>query len=128
MNEPTTAPAAASTAAEAVRALNHLTTCPALSDLADVCALIAQLQALAERLPQALGQLATVLEAPALGVEYGVDNDADPHDVVGDAVIALRAGADRAHDLGRRLCDAQSAVGHLYIARELTAVDVESDE
>jgi hypothetical protein len=93
-----------------------------------VYAVIAQLEVLAERFPQALGQLATVLEAPALGVEFGVDSDADPHDVVGDAVIALRVGAERAHDLGRRLGDAQSAVGHRYIARRLTAVEVESDE
>jgi hypothetical protein len=91
-------------------------------------AVLAQLQMLAERLPQTLDQLATLLESPALGVEYGVDNDADPHDVIGDAIIAMRAGADRAHDLARRLGDAQAAVGHLFIARELRTVDAESEE
>src|SRR4051794_10983486 len=123
MNEPTTAPGAASTAAEAVRALNHLTAGQAAPDLAELYAGIGQLQVLAERLPQTLDQCATLFERPALGVEYGVDNDDDPNEVSGDAVIALRAGADRAHDLARRLADAQSAVGHLYFARELTAVD-----
>lgn len=82
---------------------------------------IGQLQVLAERLPQTLDQLAGVLERPALGVEYGVDNGVDPDEVIGDALVALRAAADRAHDLARRLANGQSAVGHLYIARELTA-------
>ena len=128
MNELPPATAAAATAAEAVRTLNHLTMSPASTDLGDLYAAVGQLQVLAERLPQALDQCADVLERPARGVEYGVDTGDDPDDVIGDAVIALRAGADRAHDLARRLADAQRAIGHLCIARELTAVDAESGE
>ena len=110
-------------AAEAVRALNHLTMRP--PDLADSYAVIGELRILTERLPQALGQLATVLERPDPALKYGTDYGDDPAIVIGAAVIALRTAASTTHDVARRLADAHNAVGHLCIARELAAVDVE---
>lgn len=55
--------AAANTAAEAVRALNHATLDPASVDVADVYATLGALVEMLQRTPQALGQLLASLQA-----------------------------------------------------------------
>lgn len=55
--------AAAHTASEAVRALNHATLDPATVDVADVYATLGALVEMLQRTPQALGQLLASLQA-----------------------------------------------------------------
>lgn len=55
--------AAANTASEAVRALNHATLDPASVDVADVYATLGALVEMLQRTPQALGQLLAALQA-----------------------------------------------------------------
>lgn len=58
-----TAVAAANSASEAVRALNHATRDPASVDTADVYATLGALVEMLQRTPQALGQLLASLQA-----------------------------------------------------------------
>lgn len=55
--------AAANTASQAVRALNHATLDPASVDVADVYATVGALVEMLQRTPQALGQLLAALQA-----------------------------------------------------------------
>ena len=61
-------------AAEAVRALNHATLTGGYVTPSDVDAVVAVLEALAQRLPQALRQAATWLEAEHDAGRVGVDD------------------------------------------------------
>lgn len=124
-NLPTAASAAAS-AAEAVRALNHHTMQRSPDfpgeDLADAYAVVGELRVLAQRLPQALGQIGALVEPPRAGVVYGSDNADTPDDVLADLMVALGAGTAAADELRRYLDAAHSALGHLRVERQLTVV------
>ncbi|MEZ5320487.1 MAG: hypothetical protein R2698_00060 [Microthrixaceae bacterium] len=88
---------AAEHAAEALRTVNHLTTTapaprtPGWEDLGDLYRVLGELRVLAERLPQACGQLARHLERPESGCAYEVDamTDKPAPVVVASAVLAL---------------------------------------
>lgn len=123
MEEPTGARQAAEQAAEAIRALNHLTMAPpgtgspGWEDLADVYAIVGELQVFAQRLPQAFDQLARVLDDT--GVVYGTDDDSDPADVLLTAGAMLLGARGEAVDLARSLERAHGAISHLYVERHL---------
>jgi hypothetical protein len=122
MSDPSTAREAAGAAAEAVRALNHLTIRPPTAgepgwaELADVYAVVGELRVLVERMPQAFDQLARVFGDP--GVEYGVDDDSDPADAVRAAGTTLLAARRQATDLAGTVTRAHGALSHLYVARD----------
>jgi len=114
---------AAEHAAEALRTVNHLTiiAAPALStpgweDVGDLYRVLGELRVLADRLPQACGQLARHLERPAAGRAYEVDTTADGPApvVVASAVLALEDAQRCAARTGEHLNEALSAVAHLH--------------
>lgn len=131
-NLPTAAIAAAS-AAEAVRALNHHTMQRRPDgpgeDLADAYAVIGELRVLSQRLPQALRQIAALVEPPPVGVVYGTDNDHElsPHDLLDDIVLALSQSTALADELRRHLDTAHNALGHLRIERQLSIATADGD-
>ena len=122
---------AAHVAAEAVRRLNHLTLDPPASADGNVlgtsCAVLGELRLLARRLPQALGQLADLLEHRERDVGLGVDNDDDPAVVLTDVAVALRGARRDAEALGRELASAHDAAAHLFIAPCVAAAEREAD-
>lgn len=121
MSDLTTAQGAASAAAEALRALNHLTMRrptagqPGWEELPDVYAVVGELRLLVERMPQAFDQLARVFGEP--DVDYGVDDDSDPADAVRATGTTLLAARRQAIDLAGTLARAHEALSHLYVAR-----------
>lgn len=112
--------AVAELAAEAVRALNHLTLAPpspgtpGWEDVTDLYRVLAEVCILTERLPQAIGQLARHLEHP-VGDGYRCDSDATggPDALVARAVKSLVAARAAVSDCGGDLGIAQSAVANL---------------
>lgn len=112
---------AAELAAEALRAVNRLTLgppstgAPGWEDVSDLYRVIGELHVLAERLPQALGQLARHLEHPAGDCRYRSDSSTcdPPEALVATAAGALAVAQDVAADLASDLGAAQSAVAHL---------------
>ena len=119
MDDPVTARTAAEAAAEALRTLNHLTLAPPAvwtpgwEDFADVYAIAAELQVLAQRLPQAIGQLAQVFDDAH--VVYASDNDDHPADVIAAARHGLIDAGGHAEALRATLERAQGAISHLYV-------------
>jgi hypothetical protein len=110
-------------AAEAVRALNHATINPgAYSYPGDVYSVIGELQTLAQRLPQALGQAADALEAmDDAGTVVDVeDPDRTPATVVAVAE-SLANAAGHADSIAREL-----AAAHVPAAR-LAGTDPTAD-
>jgi hypothetical protein len=113
---------AAEHAAEALRMVNHLTIAapapgtPGWEDIGDLHRVLGELRVLAERLPQACGQLARHLERPATGRAYEVDaTAAGPAPVVvASAVLALEDAQRCAAQTGEHLNEALSAVAHLH--------------
>lgn len=113
---------AAERAAEAVRAVNHLTLrapspgTPGWEEVGDVYQVLGELRVLAERLPQACSQLARHIEGPAAGRVYEVDAtaDASAEVVVASAVLALDGAERCASRTGEHLNEAMSAVAHLH--------------
>ena len=114
--------AAAEQAAESLRRVNHLTLAapapgtPGWEDVGDLYRVLGELRLLAERLPQACGQLARHLERSAAGHAYGVDDMADePAPVlVASAVLALDEAQGCASRTGEHLNEAMTAVAHLH--------------
>lgn len=112
--------AAAELAAEAVRAVNHLTlapparTSPGWEDVGDLYRVLGEVRVVIDRLPQALGQLAGHLDRSADG--YGADagTDEEPAAVVAAAVLELEDAQVVLRQAGGHLNAAQSAVAHLY--------------
>ena len=109
-------------AAEALRMVNHLTIAapgPRTSgweDVGDLYRVLSELRVLAERLPQACGQLARHLERSAAGCTYEVDATTDKSApvVVASAVLALEDAQGCAARTGEHLNEALSAVAHLH--------------
>lgn len=110
----------ASTAAEAVRALNHATLSAGPANgsdgyvwPADVDAVTAQLAILAQRLPQALDQAARWLETSAATGRVGHDKGLDGERAGVLAAVLLRAGGAAAETMLRRLDEARQITAHL---------------
>jgi hypothetical protein len=111
---------AAELAAEAVRALNHLTLAPPSAgtpgweDLTGLYRVLTELRILTERLPQAIDQLARHLGRP-IGGGYRCDagTDESPEALVAGAVGALETASIALQGAGRDLSVAQGALAHL---------------
>jgi hypothetical protein len=115
-------------AAEAVRAINHLTYHDtALPFPADVWRLLNHLATVAHRLPQALQQtdrlLARLHGRGAIGIDVGTDYDGGVTRAVGDTLTALRQAEAAASDLAAAL---DRAAGPLTYAHHVaTASDTD---
>ena len=102
----------AATAAEAVRALNHLTLGRrALGEPAELDRLVAELAIMAGRLPQLLRQLRGWLDAEQHAGRLRSDNTTDPARIVDRAAAELTEAGHAAHELGRALDDAHQHPG-----------------
>lgn len=103
----------ASSAAEAVRALNHQTMSRGVLDVVDVYQLLAELGLLTGRLPQLFRQLEGLIddlvEADQVVIVDG-PNVADPAAVGAIAGHWLAAASGAAHELARRVDHAQQAL------------------
>lgn len=107
-------------AAEAVRTLNHLTRpgIGALSGPADLDTMVADLAALAGRLPQLLAQLAGWLHAEDRAGRLRVDAcspDADPAAAVAATIEDLTEASGCAAHAGRALDGAHQHLAHLAV-------------
>lgn len=111
---------AAASAAEVVRTLNRLTlTAPAAGtagweDVGDLYRVVGELQLLADRLPQALRQVAWHLEQSV--DSYAVDEAAPESSAstVAGAVVALADAGTHLRRASESLGTAHSATAHLY--------------
>ena len=104
----------AATAAEAVRALNHLTLGRrALAEPAELDQLVAELAIMAARLPQLLRQLRGWLEAEQHTGRLRSDDTTHPARIVDRAAAELTNAGHAAHDLGRALDNAHQHLAHL---------------
>ena len=104
----------AATAAEAVRALIHLTRGRgALGEPAEADRLVAELALMAGRLPQLLRQLRGWLDAQQHTGRLRSDDSTDPARIVDRAAAELTDAGHAAHDLGRALDDAHQLLAHL---------------
>jgi len=107
----------AATAAEAVRALIHLTLGRgALGEPAELDRLVAELAIMADRLPQLLRQLHGWLITEQHADRLRSDDTTDPARIVDRAAAQLTEAAHAAHDLGRALDNAHQLLAHLAAA------------
>jgi hypothetical protein len=109
----------AEAAAEAIRAINHVTVHnAALPYPSDAYRLIGALITLAERLPQALQQTAQRItrwaDAGELGIDTGTDYAADPDRAAVEAVAGLHAAASAAGQLRDALSHAHRAITYAH--------------
>jgi hypothetical protein len=109
----------AEAAAEAIRAINHVTFHnAALPYPADAYRLIGALITLAERLPQALQQTAQRItrwqDVGELGIDPGTAYAADPDRAAADAVAGLHAAAIAAGHLRDALSQARRAITYAH--------------
>ncbi len=115
---------AAALAAEALRAVNHLTLAapssgvPGWEEVGDIYRVLGELRLLTERLPQAVEQLARHLRRSAGSGCYRSDGGTreSPETLVVRAVVALEATGVGAQEVGTQLAAAHSAVAHLSSA------------
>ena len=104
----------ADTAAEAVRALIHLTLGRgALGEPAELDRLVAELAVMAGRLPQLLHQLRDWLHAEQHAGRLRSDNNTDPARIVDRAAHKLAQAGHAADDLGSALDHAHQLLAHL---------------
>jgi hypothetical protein len=109
----------AEAAAEAIRAINHVTLDnAALPYPSDAYRLIGALITLTERLPQALQQTARRInrwqDAGELGIDPGTAYAGDPDRAAVDAVAGLHAGAIAAGQLRDALSQARRAISYAH--------------
>jgi hypothetical protein len=98
----------ARTAAEAVRALNHLTLGgDGLGQPAEAYEVLGELSRTASRLPQLLGQLGTWLASALAGGRLGCDDGSDPAGPVSGAWLFLSGARGSAAALAESLGQAQ---------------------
>lgn len=116
MNDPTPA-RYADDAAEAIRALNHATLRPGTGldweypgDAYDV---VGHLVAMAERLPQALGQISALVECLATTGHIRSDKGGDGAAEVAAVLAGLHSAGSYAEVLGNDLNDVHSALSPL---------------
>jgi hypothetical protein len=105
-------------AAQAIRALNHLTRNPSvLTDPTDTYLMIGALAIMARRLPQLLGQLtdrlAATLQAGRLRVDASTTNT--PTDIVTLLAADLTQAGHYAHRLGQALDTAHKNLSHIIV-------------
>lgn len=113
--------AAAAFAAEALRAVNHLTLgspspgVPGWEEVGDLYRVLVELRLVTERLPQAVEQISRHLQRPTGGACYRSDPETrDSADtLVARAAKALDAAQAGARQAGSDLAAAQSAVADL---------------
>ena len=104
----------AATAAEAVRALIHLTLDrDALSEPAELDRLVAELAIMTGRLPQLLRQLRGWLDTEQHAGRLRTDDTTDPARIVDRAATRLDAAGHVANNLNRALDDAHQLLAHL---------------
>ena len=109
----------AASAAEAVRALNHLTLGRGTpGEPAELDRLVAELAIMAGRLPQLLGQLGGWLDAEQHAGRLRSDDTTEPARIVDRAAAELAEAGHAAHHLGRALDDAHQQLAHLAVATE----------
>lgn len=116
-------PAVANSAAEAIRALNHLTMLPledgrpGWEDASDLFQVVAELESMAFRLPQLFRQLAKRLDSPTAGSRFAVDamTDLSPDAVVTRAHRRLLDASVQVGGLADSLAVAAEAMSHLYL-------------
>jgi hypothetical protein len=101
-------------AAEAIRDLNHLTRGrDAFADPAELSRLLAELAAMASRLPQLLDQLGCWLRHEHDAARVRGDTNADPAELVCLAAAQLTRASHCAHHLADTLDTAHQHVAHL---------------
>lgn len=113
---------AAHVAAEAIRALNHLTLgapsagTPGWEEVDDIYRVIGELRIITDRLPQACDQLAAGLQRLGEQRDWCADEGADEHpdEVVGKAIEHLQIASCDADALGLNIRHAHCVVAHLY--------------
>lgn len=113
---------AAHVAAEAIRALNHLTLAapsagtPGWDGVDDIYRVIGELRIIADRLPQACDQLVAGLQRLGEQRDWYADEGTDEHpdEVVRRAVEHLQIARCDADELGLNIVHAHCAVAHLY--------------
>ena len=104
-------------AAQAIRELNHRTRDhDAIADPAEICWLLADLAALAYRLPQLLDQLGRWLHLEHDAAPLRADNDTDPGELVGLAAAQLTRANQCAHHLADTIDKAHQHAAHLATA------------
>lgn len=116
--------AVANSAAEAIRALNHLTMLPledgrpGWEEASDIYQVVAELESMAFRLPQLFRQLAKRLDTPPAGSRFAVDamTDESAGEIVDRAHRRLLAASVQVDHLGDSLAAAAGAMSHLYLA------------
>jgi hypothetical protein len=113
---------AAHVAADAIRALNHLTLAgpsagtPGWDGVDDIYRVIGELRIIADRLPQACDQLVAGLQRLGELRDWCADEGEDEHpdEVVGRAIEHLQIASCDADEFGRNIRHAHGAVAHLY--------------
>lgn len=114
--------AAAESAAEALRTVNHLTMgapssgAPGWEDVGDLYRLLGEIKILMDRLPQVLGQLGQHLERPAGRCPCKTDaaTTETPECLAAAAILALDGARRHVGEAGSYLDEAHNAVAHLY--------------
>jgi hypothetical protein len=113
----TGAPHLGEQAAEAIRGLNHLTRrSDAFTDPAELSWLLADLAAMADRLPQLFGQLHSWLSQQHRAAPLRADTDADPGVLVASTAAQLTRAQRCAEQLAGALHTAHQHVAHLATA------------
>ncbi len=101
-------------AAEAIRGLNHATIGGTGYEWpSDVDAVIAALETLAHRRPQALDQARTWLARAQQAGTVGHDQGIDASDAVSAVLLSLQAASDHAHRLADELAAGREDSSHL---------------
>lgn len=112
---------AAGAAAQSVRSLNHVTRDPGGYQWpSDVYTVLGELLTMAQRLPQALEQAATWLDAADLAGRVGHDHGADVTGAVDDVLASLDRARRRAVSLAVALESAHRGAGHLTGVRAVS--------
>ena len=124
----------AETAAQAIRAINHLTIwAGGLADPSDACRLVGHMSTLASRLPQAFEQIARELqrwqEAGQVGIDPGTRYAGNPALAVATAEIYLTEDAAAAvHQLAEALDVAHDALAYAHYIDPAPDTDGDRDD
>ncbi len=101
-------------AADALRELNHHTRdSDAFTDPAELCWLLADLNATAQRLPQLLAQLSRWLNQQHANATFRADNSDCPGELIAAATAALAGAANHARRLAVDVNTAHQHTAHL---------------
>jgi hypothetical protein len=104
-------------AADALRELNHHTrNSDALTGPAEMCWLLADLNAIAQRLPQLLAQLSRWLNQQHANATFRADNNDCPDELVAAAIAVLTHAANHARRLAIDIDTAHQHAAHLATA------------